>query len=71
MVGLQRSAGDQGLRALVARFCHKKFQFTRFVTAEGEPGLVVTFDQQTWPVQSFPKSPEFFYRCRKVSEMQS
>jgi hypothetical protein len=44
MIGLQRSAGDQGLRALIASFRHKEFQFTRFVTAESESGLVVAFN---------------------------
>src|SRR6266487_5144208 len=48
MIGLQRSARDQCLRALITRFRDEKFQFASLVAAEGESGLVVAFNQQTW-----------------------
>src|SRR5438067_10623705 len=60
MVGLQCSARDQGLRPLVSRFSHEKFQFTRFVTTKGETCLVVPFDQQTRPAQKSQKDARAF-----------
>ncbi len=60
MIGLQRSARDQCLRALITRFRDEKFQFASLVAAEGESGLVVAFNQQTWPAQSLGKTRERF-----------
>ena len=60
MIGLQRPASNQSLCAPVARFRQEKFQFPSLVAAERKSGLVVAFDQQTWPAQSLRKTRECF-----------
>ena len=47
---------------MVARFRYEKFQFASLVAAEGESGLVVAFDQQTWSAESLGKTRERFDR---------
>src|SRR5688572_8577545 len=71
MVGLQRAAGNQHLRALRARLCHEKFQFTSLVATEGKTGLVVAFDQNSWAAQCFRKTRELLDRRRQMSELQT
>jgi hypothetical protein len=64
MIGLDRAASDQGVRALGVRFGYKEFQFARLVTAKSEAGLVVAFDYQTRSAQFVRQTRERFNRRR-------
>src|SRR5260370_8164606 len=46
MIGLQRPASDQGLRALVTRFRYAKFQFSILVPAQTYSALTSPLDHQ-------------------------
>ena len=46
VVGLDRTGGDEHVRALSLRLGDEKLQFTGLVPAEGQAGLVVALDQQ-------------------------
>jgi hypothetical protein len=50
MIRLQRAASDQGFRALLQCLSDQEFEFARFVPAEGQPRLVVTFDKDPWTI---------------------
>ena len=71
MVGLDRARGDQRACALALGLRQQIFQLAGFVAAQGQPGLVIAFDQQLGALQGGRQPRQGFNRRRQVGKMES
>ena len=58
-------------RGLLLAVGNKEFQFASLVTAEGQPGLVVAFDEEARSGQCSGQTRQFLDRSRQMGEMKS
>src|SRR6185369_9155580 len=59
MIRLRSACGYKGVGTVCQRVTHQKLQFASFVSTEGQPRLIIAFDEQFRPAEFASEGFEF------------